>query len=129
MRSLTHIDYKLRSEESYSAPLPAPIHTIHRIPLYGSPRSPQVSKPHSLRKARASSPRELMTVDYRYDEESEEYRSSFVLSDIFEDDETEIEISPILPSTSSTHRPEGTNRGGMRYKRTLSAWVAVRVKG
>jgi len=63
----------------------------------------------------------MKTVDYRYvegedddDDEPETYRrSSFALSDIFEDDEHEIQISNILPSS-----PQTPSRQSSIYSRT-----------
>ncbi|CDO76947.1 hypothetical protein BN946_scf184587.g1 [Trametes cinnabarina] len=54
----------------------------------------------------------MQTIDYRYCKTERQPRSSFALSDIFEMDEedVQIEISPVLPSTPNTASSVSTSR-------------------
>ncbi|KAI0362622.1 hypothetical protein OH77DRAFT_1515820 [Trametes cingulata] len=75
--------------------------------------------------------RDLMqTVDYRYSESERRPRSSFALSDIFESDEedVEIEISPVLPSTPNTSSSVSTSKSTKARMKALFTGVAYSVK-
>ncbi|KAL4244869.1 hypothetical protein ABKN59_001520 [Abortiporus biennis] len=79
------------------------------IPLYGHPKPSCSSYSQFSRSAPPPYHEDplMKTVDYRYVDPPPKYRrSSFALSDIFEEDEIEIEISSILPPlNSSTSSP------------------------
>ncbi|KAI0636521.1 hypothetical protein C8Q77DRAFT_1070932 [Trametes polyzona] len=70
------------------------------------------------------------TVDYRYLDTERQPRSSFALSDIFETDEedVEIEISPVLPSTPNTASSVSTSKSAKARVRALFMGVAYSVK-
>ncbi|EIW60405.1 uncharacterized protein TRAVEDRAFT_45656 [Trametes versicolor FP-101664 SS1] len=75
--------------------------------------------------------RDLMqTVDHRYAESERPARSSFALSDIFESDEedVEIEISPVLPSTPNTANSVSTSKSARIRMKSLFTGVAYSVK-
>ncbi|KAI0780467.1 hypothetical protein BD413DRAFT_3033 [Trametes elegans] len=71
----------------------------------------------------------MHTVDYRYTEMQLPPRSSFALSDIFEDEEdVEIEISPVLPSTPNTVSSVSTSKGTKARMKALLTGVALSIK-
>ncbi|KAI0823571.1 hypothetical protein BC628DRAFT_1411581 [Trametes gibbosa] len=72
----------------------------------------------------------MQTVDYRYPEAERDRRSSFALSDIFELDEedVEIEISPVLPSTPHIASSASTSKSAKARMKALLTGVAYSVK-
>ncbi|KAH9852788.1 hypothetical protein C2E23DRAFT_730031 [Lenzites betulinus] len=74
----------------------------------------------------------MQTVDYRYpDPEPErDQRSSFALSDIFESDEddVEIEISPVLPTTPHTASSVSTSKSAKARVKALLTGAMYSVK-
>ncbi|KAH9900899.1 hypothetical protein C8Q73DRAFT_786328 [Cubamyces lactineus] len=72
----------------------------------------------------------MQTVDYRYSEADRQPRSSYALSDIFESDEEdiEIEISPVLPSTPNTASSVSTTKSAKARMKALFTGVAYSVK-
>lgn len=108
MRSLLHSEPKMRSSESQFHSLVQDSQRPYNIPLRGCSyqRCRSDCRPH---KRHGTQHQDLMqTVDYRYEEpESDEFRFSFLLPDIFEDDE--IEISSVLPPDSSRASCKCTN--------------------
>ncbi|KAI0332542.1 hypothetical protein GY45DRAFT_1344534 [Cubamyces sp. BRFM 1775] len=72
----------------------------------------------------------MQTVDYRYSEADRQPRSSYALSDIFESDEEDIEISisPVLPSTPNTASSVSTTKSAKARMKALFTGVAYSVK-
>ncbi|GBE81831.1 hypothetical protein BKA93DRAFT_827995 [Sparassis latifolia] len=99
----------------------------HQLPSYGAVNS---TRRAGYLKRHPPPYEDLMkTVDYRHTEEPPRYRSSFALSDIFEDDEIEIEISSILPS--STPRAESVHGRAhpprlCAFMRNILSWLKIR---
>ncbi|KAI0647508.1 hypothetical protein C8Q79DRAFT_959828 [Trametes meyenii] len=79
----------------------------------------------------AARPKDLMqSVNYRYAETQMRSRSSFALSDIFEIDEedVEIEISPVLPTTPNTASSVSTTKSTKARVKALFTGAAHSVK-
>ncbi|KAI8982820.1 hypothetical protein BD414DRAFT_85892 [Trametes punicea] len=106
-----------------------------QFPIYAHCNSQRKCKAPHLRcdTARAVSihRKDLMrTVDYRYPKTQTQQRSSFALSDIYETDEEdiEIEISPVLPSTPNTASSVSTTKSTKARMRALFTGVASSLK-
>ncbi|THH29847.1 hypothetical protein EUX98_g4354 [Antrodiella citrinella] len=65
----------------------------------------------------------MSTVDHRYIEQPPHYRSSFALSDIWEEDEYEIEISNVLPGSPEYEDSIQLERKRTHFSKKVVAFV------
>ncbi|KAI9065502.1 hypothetical protein FKP32DRAFT_1674830 [Trametes sanguinea] len=106
-----------------------------QFPIYAHCNSQRKRKTPALRCnttfSASSGQQDLMqTVDYRFYKTERRPRSSFALSDIFETDEEDIqiEISPVLPSTPNTASSVSTSRSRKARMKAILTGVAYSVK-
>ncbi|OSD08394.1 hypothetical protein PYCCODRAFT_1421333 [Trametes coccinea BRFM310] len=106
-----------------------------QFPIYAHCNSQRKRKTPALRCnttfSAASRQQDLMqTVDYRHHKTERQPRSSFALSDIFETDEEDIqiEISPVLPSTPNTASSVSTSRSRKARMKAILTGAVYSVK-
>ncbi|TCD70272.1 hypothetical protein EIP91_004173 [Steccherinum ochraceum] len=122
-RSTLTLSYSRTVRRSSSQPVIRSQYASFTLPSY-RPQAPSRRSRQAAQHALPPSYEELMkTVDYRYVEQPPRYRSSFALSDIWEEDEVEIEISSILPNSPEYEESIELERKRTRFTKKLVAFV------
>ncbi|KAH8106918.1 hypothetical protein BXZ70DRAFT_1003813 [Cristinia sonorae] len=99
-------------------------YSTQSLPSYRSRPSSHQSRRAATTKLPPSYDDLMRTVDYRFHDQPPRYRrSSFALSDIWEEDEVEIEISDVLPGSPEYEESIELQRKRTRFAQKLVAFV------